>query len=74
VTELDFVVSIGSAVSVIAAASGVRTLVLLQKSWVLLGQSEEYHWFKNIKPFVVEVNEHVGINIKKLESYLVKKC
>lgn len=73
VAELDCVVSIGSAVSVIAAAAGVNTLVLLQKSWVLLGHPGKYHWFPNVKPFVADVNEHVGINIKKLDSYLVKK-
>lgn len=70
VTELDFVVSIGSAVSVIAAAGGVKTLVLLQESWVHLGHPEKYHWFPNVVPFVSKVNEHVGINIGKLANYL----
>lgn len=72
-SELDCVVSIGSAVSVIAASAGVNTLVLLQRSWVLLGGSENYPWYPNVKAFTVEVNEHVGINIKNLDSYIVKK-
>lgn len=72
-SQLDCVVSIGSAVSVIAASAGVNTLVLLQRSWVLLGNSENYPWYPNVKAFTVEVNEHVGINIKKLDSYIVKK-
>ena len=70
VSELNYVVSIGSAVSVIAAASGVNTLVLLQNSWVQLGQPEKYHWFPNVVPFVAAVNEHVGVNIESLENYL----
>ena len=70
VTELDFVVSIGSAVSVIAAAGGVKTLVLIQESWVQLGNSNKYHWFPNVIPFVSKVNEHVAINIGKLVNYI----
>lgn len=70
VSELNYVMSIGSAVSVIAAAAGVSTLVLLQDSWIQLGQSEKYHWFPNVIPFVCEINEHVGVNIKNLENYI----
>jgi ADP-heptose:LPS heptosyltransferase len=72
VSELQFVVSIGSAVSVIAAAAGVHTLVLLQNSWVQLGHPEKYHWFPNVIPFVSEVTEHVGVNIEKLGSYMAQ--
>jgi hypothetical protein len=72
VSQLDCVVSVGTAVSVIAAAAGVNTLVLLQRSWVLLGQNEQYPWFPSAKPFVVETNEHVGINIANLHSYIAK--
>jgi len=71
--ELDCVFSIASAVSVIAASAGVNTLVLLQRSWVLVGNPEKYSWYPNVKPFTVEVNEHVGINIKNLESFVMKK-
>jgi tetratricopeptide (TPR) repeat protein len=70
VTQLDFVVSIGSAVSVIAAAGGVKTLVLLQESWVQLGHPEKYHWFPNVIPFVSKATEHVGINLGKLGTYI----
>lgn len=72
-SELDCVVSIGSAVSVIAASAGVRTFVLIQRSWVLLGNLEKYPWYPNVKAFTVDVNEHVGINIKSLDSYISKK-
>ena len=72
VSQLDCVVSVGTAVSVIAAAAGVNTLVLLQRSWVLLGQNDHYPWFPSARPFVVETNEHVGINIVNLHSYIKK--
>jgi Tetratricopeptide repeat len=70
VSELDYVVSVGTAVSVLAAAAGTRVCVLLQKSWVLLGQTEIYPWFSNVKPFVVDPGQHVGVNIDKIEPYL----
>ena len=67
---MDYVISIGSAVSVIAAAAGVSTLVLLQNDWVQLGHPEKYHWFPNVVPFVSELTEHVGVNIEKIGNYL----
>lgn len=73
VSELDCVVSIGSAASVIAGAAGTTTLVLLQQSWVLLGQPEKYHWFPNVIPFISVNQEHVGVNIKNLNPYIIKK-
>ena len=72
VSQLDCVVSVGTAVSVIAAAAGVNTLVLLQRSWVLLGQNDQYPWFPSARPFVVETNEHVGINISNLHPFIKK--
>ncbi|MSP36522.1 MAG: tetratricopeptide repeat protein [Limnohabitans sp.] len=73
VSELDCVVSVGTAVSVIAAAAGTNTLVLLQRSWVLLGENDRYPWFPSVRPFVVETNEHVALNINKLNSFITKK-
>lgn len=73
ISELDCVVSIGSAVSVIAGAVGLSTLVLLKQSWVLLGQPEKYHWFPNVKPFIPGDQQHVGVNIKNLEPHICKK-
>jgi len=64
ISELDCVCSVGTAVSSIAGSAGVPTLLLLQKSWVLLGQTDIYPWYSNVKPFVVGHNEHVGLNIK----------
>jgi len=70
VSQLDCVVSVGTAVSIIAASSGANTLVLMQRSWVLLGQENKYPWFPNVHPFVVETNQHVGANIDKLGQYI----
>lgn len=72
VSQLDCVVSVATAVSVIAAAAGVNTLVLFQRSWVLLGQNYQYPWFPSARPFVVETNEHVGINISNLHPHIKK--
>jgi len=73
VSELDCVASVGTAVSTISAAAGVPTLLLVQRSWDLLGQNNFYPWFDSVIPFVVEPNDHVGINISKLSSFIKKK-
>lgn len=73
ISELDCVCSVGTAVSSIAGYSGVPTLLLLQKSWILLGQADIYPWYPNVKPFVVSPSEHVGLNIKNLQPFIVKR-
>jgi len=73
VSELDCVASVGTAVSTISAAAGVPTLLLVQRSWDLLGQNNFYPWFDSVIPFVVEPNEHVGINISKLPPFIKKR-
>jgi len=73
ISELDCVCSVGTAVSSIAGTSGVPTLLLLQKSWILLGETDTYPWYPNVKPFVVAHNEHVGLNIKNLRPFIKKR-
>ena len=72
-SELDCVCSVGTAVSSIAGSSGVPTLLLLQRSWILLGQTEIYPWYPNVQPFVVGHNEHVGLSIKNLRPFIKKR-
>ena len=73
ICELDCVCSVGTAVSSIAGSSGVPTMLLLQKSWILLGETDTYPWYPNVKPFVVGHNEHVGVNIKNLRPFIKKR-
>ena len=73
VSELDCVASVGTAVCTISAAAGIPTLLLAQRSWDLLGQNNFYPWFDSVIPFVVEPNEHVGINISKLSPFIKKR-
>ena len=73
VSQLDCVVSVGTAVSTISAAAGVPTLLLVQRSWDLLGQTDSYPWFPSVIPFVVENDEHVGVNINKLPPFIKKR-
>jgi hypothetical protein len=41
---------------------------------VLQGHPEKYHWFPNVKPFMpVGDQTHVGVNIKNLEPFMIKK-
>jgi tetratricopeptide (TPR) repeat protein len=72
ISLLDCVCTVGTAVAMLSGMTGTTTNLLLQKSWVLLGQTECYPWFENIKPFVAEIDEHVGINIKNLSPYIFK--
>ena len=73
VSELDCVTSVGTAVSTISAAAGVPTLLLVQRNWDSLGQNNFYPWFDSVIPFVVEPNDHVGINISKLSPFIKKR-
>lgn len=73
VAQLDCVATVGTAVCTIAAAAGTPTLLLAQRSWDFLGQENSYPWFESVIPFVVETNQHVGLNIKKLPQFIKKR-
>lgn len=72
-SQMDYIVSVGTALAEIAAASGAPTLLLLVKSWILLGQEGYYPWSSNVRTFVAQPGEHVGVYINHLIPYLVKK-
>lgn len=71
--QLDIVCTVGTAVSSIAGASGTPTLLLVKKSWILLGQQLKYPWYPNVRPFVASNSEHVASNIKNLKHHIKKK-
>jgi tetratricopeptide (TPR) repeat protein len=59
-SNLDAVVSVGTAVIPFAGALGVPAIVMLLNSWVLLGLEDRYPWFPSITPIVVPVDGYVA--------------
>jgi tetratricopeptide (TPR) repeat protein len=72
IQSLDCVVSVGTAVSSLSAASGVKTFLLTPKTWILLGQTEQYPWFDSVIPLVSQRGQLVAENIKHLPDLLHK--
>lgn len=67
-SNLDCVVSVGTAVAQMAGALGNHLLLLMPRNWTLLGQNY-YPWFSNVELFVTETNQ----NIQPLIPQVAKK-
>jgi tetratricopeptide (TPR) repeat protein len=70
ISNLDCVISVGTAVSSLAAASGAKTFLLTPKTWMLLGETEHYPWFETVIPVISEPGQLVAENIKNLPNLL----
>ena len=70
IQNLDCVVSVGTAVSSLSAASGVKTFLLTPKTWILLGEAKIYPWFDSVVPLISEHGQLVAENIKYLPDLL----
>jgi tetratricopeptide (TPR) repeat protein len=63
ISNLDYVVSVGTAVSSIAPATGTPTLLLSKKSWIMLGEDKRYPWFSEVTPLIANFDEHIAKKI-----------
>jgi hypothetical protein len=70
IQNLDCVVSVGTAVSSLSAASGIKTFLLTPRTWVLLGETDHYPWFDSVLPLITQHGELVAANIKHLPDLL----
>jgi len=63
IKNLDAVVTVGTAVSSLAASCNVPTFVLLKQSWLMLGQLNNYPWYGCFVPIVSDNYTHVAEKI-----------
>jgi hypothetical protein len=69
-SNLDYVVSVGTAISTIAPAVGVRTILLTRRTWLMLGEENKFPWFKLITPLIANKNELVPAKLKLVPDLL----
>jgi hypothetical protein len=72
ISNLNAVVTVGTAVSSLAGSCGVTTYLLIKRSWVLLGETNKYPWYECVKPLVAEFGEHVASKIKLIPDLILK--
>jgi len=70
IKNLDAVVTVGTAVSSIAASCNVSTYLLIKPSWLMLGQKNHYPWYKCITPLVAENDAHIAEKIKLIPDLI----
>lgn len=73
ISNLDHVVTVGTAVSTISASAGVHTILLTVRNWLLLGSEIEFPWFRNLRPLIAETGEMVASKIVDVPLYLIKQ-
>ena len=70
IQQLDCVTTVGTAVSSLAAATGVTTFLLSKKVWLMLGEESRYPWFDCVIPLIAEPGVHVAEKIKLIPELL----
>jgi Flp pilus assembly protein TadD len=59
-SNLETVVSVGTAVIPFAGAVGTNAILLTHPSWTSLGQPDTYPWYPGVKPLFAELNQPVS--------------
>ena len=70
IQQLECVITVGTAVSSLAAATGVTTFLLSKKVWLMLGEESRYPWFDCVIPLIAEPGVHVAEKIKLIPELL----
>ena len=70
IKNLDAVVTVGTAVSSIAASCNVPTYLLIKPSWLMLGQKDIYPWYRCITPLVADNDTHIAEKIKLIPDLI----
>ncbi len=70
-SNLDCVVSVGTAVAQMAGALGKPLILMTSRDWTLFGQ-DDYPWFGNTKLFISEFNQSIESLIPQVANHL--KC
>lgn len=71
VSNLNHVVSVGTAISTIAPALGVHTILLTRPSWLMLGERDRFPWFDCVTPLVTQGDEIVASKLKSVPALLI---
>ncbi len=70
IKNLDAVVTVGTAVSSIAASCNIPTYLLIKPSWLMLGQKDTYPWYRCITPLVADNDTHIAEKIKLIPDLI----
>jgi tetratricopeptide (TPR) repeat protein len=70
ISNLDFVISVGTAVCAMSGAMNIKTYLMMKNSWTLLGQTECFPWFPSIKPYISKPMGHVAELIAQVANDL----
>ena len=73
IKNLDAVVTVGTAVSSVAASCNIPTYLLIKPSWLMLGQKNNYPWYSCVIPLVAENNTHIAEKINLIPEFIRKQ-
>lgn len=71
-SNLETVVSVGTAVIPFAGAVGTNAILITHHSWTSLGQVETYPWFPGIQPIYAENSQPVSSALNQVVKHLEK--
>ena len=73
VSNLDYVISVETAICTISPALGVSTILLANRSWFFLGAENKFPWFnKFVTPLISDTGEMVASKLHLVPDLLLK--
>jgi len=72
VSNLDYVISVETAICTISPALGVSTILLANRSWFFLGEENKFPWFKSVTPLISDIGEMVASKLHLVPDLLFK--
>jgi len=69
---LDYVITVGTAVTALAGYSGVNTFLMAHKSWIMLGEKDLLPWCQNVKLVIADDGMPVAVCLAEVEQNILQ--
>ena len=72
VSNLDYVISVETAICTLSPALGISTILLANRSWFFLGEENKLPWFKSVTPLIADKGVIVASKLHLVPDLLLK--
>lgn len=71
VSNLDYVISVETAICTLSPALGISTILLANRSWFFLGEENKFPWFNSVTPLIADKGEIVASKLHLVPNLLL---
>ena len=73
VSNLDYVISVETAICALSPSLGISTILLANRNWGFLGEEKMFPWFKSVIPLIADKGEMVATKLCLVPDLLTGK-